>query len=70
MSETVREPVYDTDAQVEEKVRCAYEDLKAILSEKELPPSVRANSIQAISCIWQVMNDLDLEYEMLYDYGA
>ena len=60
----------DVGEDIENRVRCAYEDLKAILSKKDLPPSVKANSIQALAAVWLMVNDLNLGYEMLYDYGA
>ncbi|MBI4317020.1 MAG: hypothetical protein HY675_00910 [Chloroflexi bacterium] len=55
---------------VEEKVLRVYQDLKDILGRDDLPPSVRANAVQALACVWQIVNDLTLEYEMLYDLGV
>lgn len=47
-----------------------YEALKQLLARQDLPPSVRANAQQALSAMWQVVNNLGLAYEMLYDYGV
>lgn len=54
----------------EERVQIVYRELKEILKDDSLPPSVRANSVQALAVVWQMVNDLALEYEMIYDLGA
>jgi len=47
-----------------------YRDLKAMLERDELPPGVRANVEQALSAMWQVVNNLALDYELPYDLGV
>ena len=47
-----------------------YQELKAMLERDDLPPGVRANVEQALSAMWQVVNNLGLEYEFLYDLGV
>jgi len=47
-----------------------YSDLKAMLARDDLAPSVRANLVQALADVSLVVQDLDLDYEMLYDLGV
>ena len=47
-----------------------YADLKRLLARDDLPPGVRANAEQALVAVWQIVNDLALEYEYLYDLGV
>jgi len=47
-----------------------YRQLKALLQRQDLPPGVRANVEQALSAMWQVVNNLTVEYEFLYDLGV
>lgn len=56
--------------ELEAKVMQVYQELKEILSRDDLPPSVRANSTWALAYASQMVNDLALEYEMLYDLGV
>ncbi len=58
------------DPVLEEEVLRVYRDLKGILAREDIPPSLRANAIQALASVWQIVNDLTLDYEMLYDYGV
>ncbi len=46
--------------ELEEKVMQVYQELKSILRREDIPPSVRANTIQALACIAHVVNDLAL----------
>jgi hypothetical protein len=48
-------------------VRRVYADLKAMLADYDLDPGTRANAVAALAAVWQIANDLGLEYEMLYD---
>ena len=59
-----------TDRAVQEQALSLYRGLKALLERDDLPPSVRANAQQALSAMWQVVNNLGLEYEYLYDLGV
>ena len=47
-----------------------YADLKRMAGREDLPPCVERNVKKALACMWQVMNDLDLEFEQLYDLGV
>ncbi len=58
------------DPAVEEAVRRIYGDLKLLLARDDLPPGLRRNAVQALSATWQMMGDLALDYEMLYDLGV
>ena len=47
-----------------------YTTLKAVAAQPDLPPCAERNVKQALACLWQVANDLDLEFEQLYDVGV
>jgi hypothetical protein len=47
-----------------------YGELKALAGRNDLPPCAEHNVKKALACMWQVVNDLDLEFEQLYDVGA
>ena len=47
-----------------------YERLKRTASRDDLPPCARHNVLKALACLWQVTNDLDLQFEQLYDLGV
>ena len=59
-------PVTATESQLFE----IYENLKALAARVDLPPCAERNVKKALACMWQVVNDLDLEYEQLYDHGV
>ena len=59
-------PVSETEAQLAR----LYADLKTMAGREDLPPCVERNVKKALACMWQVMNDLDLEFEQLYDVGV
>ena len=59
-------PIGGTDAQLMR----LYTDLKGLAAREDLPPCVERNVKKALACLWQVVNDLDLEYEQLYDVGV
>lgn len=52
---------------VELQIIQQYEDLKALIAQPELPPCAAQNLRKALACLWQVTNDLDLQFEQLYD---
>jgi hypothetical protein len=60
------QPLSGTDAQLAQ----IYSDLKAMAAREDLPPCAERNVKKALACMWQVMNDLNLEYEQLYDLGV
>jgi len=47
-----------------------YGGLKALAKRDDLPPCAERNVKKALACMWQVVNDLDLEFEQLYDLGV
>jgi hypothetical protein len=59
-------PVTDSDARLLE----LYRSLKTVAADPDLPPCVERNVKKALACMWQVVNDLDLEFEQLYDLGV
>ena len=59
-------PVTETEAQLAR----IYGELKALAARQDLPPCAERNVKKALACMWQVVNDLDLEFEQLYDVGV
>jgi hypothetical protein len=59
-------PLTKTEAQLLE----IYRTLKSVAARTDLPPCAERNVKQALASMWQVANDLDLEFEQLYDVGV
>lgn len=59
-------PITDTEAELSR----IYADLKTMAAREDLPPCVERNVKKALACMWQIMNDLNLEFEQLYDLGV
>jgi hypothetical protein len=57
-----------TDA--ERQLFQAYELLKSLAARQDLAPCAKHNVQKALACLWQVTNDLNLQYEQLYDLGV
>jgi len=57
-----------TDA--ERQLLQAYDLLKSIAARDDLVPCAHHNVQKALACLWQVTNDLNLQYEQLYDLGV
>jgi hypothetical protein len=47
-----------------------YEALKKLAGQDDLPPCAARNVRRALSSMWQVTNDLGLQFEQLYEYGV
>lgn len=47
-----------------------YGELKTLAARDDLPPCAERNVKKALACMWQVVNDLNLEFEQLYDLGV
>ena len=47
-----------------------YETLKKLAAQSDLPPCAARNVRKALACIWQATNDLDLQFEQLYELGV
>lgn len=48
----------------------AYQRLKALAARADLPPCAARNVRKALACLWQATNDLDLQFEQLYELGV
>ncbi len=55
---------------VEQEALQAYEALKSLAAREDLPPCASSNVRKALAAMWQVTNDLDLQFEQLYDLGV
>jgi hypothetical protein len=55
---------------MEQETLRAYEMLKQLAARDDLPPFAERNVRKALACLWQVTNDLDLQFEQLYDLGV
>jgi hypothetical protein len=47
-----------------------YEELKKLAAQDDLPPCAARNVRRALMSIWQATNDLDLQFEQLYEFGV
>jgi hypothetical protein len=47
-----------------------YQALKQLAAQDNLPPCAARNVRQALAAMWQATNDLDLQFEQLYDLGV
>ncbi len=47
-----------------------YGMLKILAAQIDLPPCAARNVRKALACIWQATNDLDLQFEQLYELGV
>jgi hypothetical protein len=47
-----------------------YEALKKLAARDDLPPCAACNVRKALAALWQATNDLDLQFEQLYDLGV
>ena len=56
--------------QQESELLDIYESLKRLAANDDLPPCAARNVRKALSAMWQATNDLDLQFEQLYDVGV
>jgi hypothetical protein len=54
----------------ERELLAVYEALKRLAANDELPPCAARNVRKALAAMWQATNDLDLQFEQLYDVGV
>ena len=54
----------------ERELLAAYEALKRLATNDDLPPCAARNVKKALAAMWQATNDLDLQFEQLYDVGV
>ena len=66
MNDLLGRPISDSDAQL----LAIYRELKTLAARTDLPPCAERNVKKALGCLWQVVNDLNLEFEQLYDVGV
>lgn len=60
------QPTTDT----EQRLLAVYEALKTLAADADLPPCAARNVRKALACLWQATNDLDLQFEQLYELGV
>ena len=60
----------DTLTEQEKELLSVYQSLKNLAAQDDLPPCAARNVRQALSSMWQATNDLDLQFEQLYDLGV
>jgi hypothetical protein len=54
----------------EQELLNIYQALKQLSARSDLPPCAARNVRKALACMWQATNDLDLQFEQLYDLGV
>ena len=54
----------------EQELLNVYDALKKLAAQNDLSPCVARNVRQALASMWQATNDLDLQFEQLYDLGV
>jgi hypothetical protein len=54
----------------EREILNIYVALKKLAAREDLPPCVARNVRKALACLWQATNDLDLQFEQLYQLGV
>ncbi len=54
----------------ERELLATYESLKTLAARDDLPPAASRNVMTALAAMWQATNDLDLQFEQLYDLGV
>ncbi|HEY7347205.1 MAG TPA: hypothetical protein VH599_02715 [Ktedonobacterales bacterium] len=54
----------------EQELLNLYERLKKLAEQDDLAPCVARNVRKALASMWQATNDLNLQFEQLYDLGV
>jgi hypothetical protein len=54
----------------EREIMNVYIALKKLAAQDDLPPCAARNVRRALSAMWQATNDLDLQFEQLYEVGV
>jgi hypothetical protein len=54
--------------ETEIRIMEVYEALKELSADEA--PCVAKNAQRALAVVWQIVNDLGLEFEQLYEYGV
>ncbi len=59
-------PLSDLDVQL----LALYRETKELVARKDLPPCLARNVRASLAALYNCVNDLDLEFEHLYDLGV
>jgi hypothetical protein len=70
MSTTDTDLLGNTLTEQERALLNVYEALKKLAAQDDLPPCAARNVRKALMSMWQATNDLDLQFEQLYDLGV
>lgn len=70
MSTTTADLVGNATTEQEQEILAVYHALKQLAARNDLPPCAARNVRKALACMWQATNDLDLQFEQLYDLGV
>ncbi len=70
MSTTTTDLLGKPLSEQESALLSVYQELKKLAAQDDLPPCAARNVKQALSAMWQATNDLDLQFEQLYDVGV
>jgi hypothetical protein len=54
----------------EQELLSVYQALKKLAASNDLPPCAARNVRKALASMWQATNDLNLQFEQLYDLGV
>lgn len=54
----------------EQELLAVYEALKKLAARDDLTPAAARNVRKALASMWQATNDLNLQFEQLYDLGV
>ena len=54
----------------ERALMSVYEELKKLAAQDDLPPCAARNVRRALMSMWQTTNDLNLQFEQLYEFGV
>lgn len=54
----------------EQELLNIYTSLKKLVAQTDLPPCALHNVRRALMSMWQATNDLDLQFEQLYEFGV
>ena len=70
MSQTATDLLGKSLTAQERNLMDIYVALKKLAAQDDLPPCAARNVRAALSAMWQVTNDLGLQFEQLYEVGV
>lgn len=70
MPETETDILGNNLTEQEQELLNVYNALKKLAEQDDLPPCAARNVRRALSAMWQATNDLDLQFEQLYELGV